>query len=162
MSELTYTKYLGSINCYRLAFAVTLFVLCQFVWPLHTSVGRTKFLETVDQGNMAAFWQTAWRSQAAAGRSCLWTWVSHCSFLRHVLWLHFHFSLSCIGEGNGNPLQCYCLENPVGGGAWWAAVMGSLRVGHDWAISLSLCPVSHQSQTSAYLPPILFLLAFWI
>ena len=36
--------------------------------------------------------------------------------------LHFHFSLSCIGEGNGNPLQCSCLENPRDGGAWWAAV----------------------------------------
>ena len=39
-------------------------------------------------------------------------------------WLHFHFSLSCIGEGNGNPLQCSCLENPRDGGAWWAAVYG--------------------------------------
>ena len=38
--------------------------------------------------------------------------------------LHFHFSLSCIGEGNGNPLQCSCLENPKDGGAWWAAVYG--------------------------------------
>ena len=38
--------------------------------------------------------------------------------------LHFHFSLSCIGEGNGNPLQCSCLENPRDGGAWWAAVYG--------------------------------------
>ena len=38
--------------------------------------------------------------------------------------LHFHFSLSCIGEGNGNPLQCACLENPREGGAWWAAVYG--------------------------------------
>ena len=36
--------------------------------------------------------------------------------------LHFHFSLSCIGEGNGNPLQCSCLENPRDGEAWWAAV----------------------------------------
>ena len=36
--------------------------------------------------------------------------------------LHFHFSLSCIGEGNGNPLQCSCLESPGDGGAWWAAV----------------------------------------
>ena len=36
--------------------------------------------------------------------------------------LHFHFSLSCIGEGNGNPLECSCLENPRDGGAWWAAV----------------------------------------
>ena len=39
-------------------------------------------------------------------------------------WLHFHFSLSCIKEGNGNPLQCSCLENPRDGGAWWAAVYG--------------------------------------
>ena len=38
--------------------------------------------------------------------------------------LHFHFSLSCIGEGNGNPLQCPCLENPRDGGAWRAAVYG--------------------------------------
>ena len=106
--------------------------------------------------------------------------------------LHFHFSLSCIGEGNGNPLQCSCLENPRGGRAWWADVygvtrnwtrlkllssssffrgkrrrqwhphsstlvwkirwteepgglqsMGSLRVGHDWATSLSLFTFMH-------------------
>ena len=38
--------------------------------------------------------------------------------------LHFHFSLSHIGEGNGNPLQCSCLENPRDGGAWWAVVYG--------------------------------------
>ena len=38
--------------------------------------------------------------------------------------LHFHFSLSCIGEGNGNPLQCSCLENPRDRRAWWAAVYG--------------------------------------
>ena len=41
---------------------------------------------------------------------------------------HFHFSFSCIGEGNGNPLQCSCLENPRDsprdGGAWWAAIYG--------------------------------------
>ena len=39
-------------------------------------------------------------------------------------WLHFHFSLSCIGEGHGNPLQCSCLENPRDEGAWWAAIYG--------------------------------------
>ena len=38
--------------------------------------------------------------------------------------LHFDFSLSCTGEGNGNPLQCSCLENPRDGGAWWAAIYG--------------------------------------
>ena len=44
-------------------------------------------------------------------------------------WLHIPFSLSCIGEGNGNPLQCSCLENPRDGGAWWAAVYG---VAQSW------------------------------
>ena len=39
-------------------------------------------------------------------------------------WLPFHFSPSCIGEGNGDPFQCSCLENPRDGGAWWAAVYG--------------------------------------
>ena len=43
--------------------------------------------------------------------------------------LHFHLSLSCIGEGNGNPLQCFCLENPRDWGAWWAAVYG---VAQSW------------------------------
>ena len=38
--------------------------------------------------------------------------------------LHFHFSLSCIGEGNSNPFQCSCLENPRDRGAWWAAIYG--------------------------------------
>ena len=41
----------------------------------------------------------------------------------------FTFLLSCIGEGNGNPLQCSCLENPRDGGAWWAAVYG---VAQSW------------------------------
>jgi len=42
--------------------------------------------------------------------------------------LLFHFSLSCIREGNGNPLQCSCLENPRGGGAWWAAIYGVAQI----------------------------------
>ena len=45
--------------------------------------------------------------------------------------LHFHFSLSCIGEGNGNPLQCSCLENPRDGGTGGLPSMGLHRVGHD-------------------------------
>ena len=124
--------------------------------------------------------------------------------------LHFHFSLSCIGEGNGNPLQCSCLENPRDRGAWWAAVcgiaqsrtglkrlsssssssiwslkifehirigtekamaphsstlawkipwaeepgrlqsMGSLRVGHDWATSLSLFTHSLEKEMATH------------
>ena len=58
--------------------------------------------------------------------------------------LPFHFSLSFIGEGNGNPLQCSCLENCRDGGTWWAAVYGSHRVGHDWrdlAAAAAACSV---------------------
>ena len=48
-------------------------------------------------------------------------------------WLPFHFSLSCIGEGNGNPLQCSCLENPRDGEPGGLLFIGSHRVGHDWS-----------------------------
>ena len=47
--------------------------------------------------------------------------------------LHFHFSLSCIGEGNGNPLQCSCLQNPRDGEPGGLLSMGSHRVGRDWS-----------------------------
>ena len=50
--------------------------------------------------------------------------------------LHFQFSLSCIGEGNGNPLQCCCLENPRDRGAWWAAVY-EVAQGQTWLKRLS-------------------------
>ena len=52
-------------------------------------------------------------------------------------WLHFHFSLSCIGAGNGNPLRYSCLENPRDGGAWWAAICG---VAQDWSDLAAAAP----------------------
>ena len=63
------------------------------------------------------------------GKSHGWRCLIGCSPWGHwgsdtTEWLHFHFSLSCTGEGNGNPLQCSCLENPRDEGAWWAAVSG--------------------------------------
>ena len=61
--------------------------------------------------------------------------------------LHFHFSLSCIGEGNGNPLQCFCLENPRDGGAWWAAVYG-----------VAQSPTRLKRLSSSSIPSILFTL----
>ena len=51
-------------------------------------------------------------------------------------WLHFHFSLPCIGKGNGNPLQCSCLVNPRDGGAWWAAIYGVTQ-SRTWLKQLS-------------------------
>ena len=63
------------------------------------------------------------------GKSHGWRSLVGCSPWGHeesdtTEWLPFHFSLSCIGEGNGNPLQCSCLENPRDGGACWAAFYG--------------------------------------
>ena len=54
--------------------------------------------------------------------------------------LHFHISLWCIGEGNSNPLQCSCLENPRYGGAWWAPIYGvaQSRTWLTWLSSSSI------------------------
>ena len=59
--------------------------------------------------------------------------------------LHFHFSLSGIGERNGNPLQCSCLENPRDGGTWWAAVCGVAhsRTRLKWLSSSSILPTPY-------------------
>ena len=65
--------------------------------------------------------------------------------------LHFHFSLSCIGEGNGNPLQCSCLENPRDGGAWWAAVYGVAMILSTFSCTYSvqfICSVVSNSLQS--------------
>ena len=55
-------------------------------------------------------------------------------------WLHFKFSLSCIGEGNGNPLHCSCLQNPRDSRAWWAAIYGvtQSRTWLKWLSSSSM------------------------
>ena len=60
--------------------------------------------------------------------------------------IHFRFSLSCIGEGSGNPLQCSCLENPMDRGAWWAAVYG---------VAQSRTRLMRLSSSSIYMPAIL-------
>ena len=61
--------------------------------------------------------------------------------------IHFHFSLSCIGEGNGNPLQCSCLETPMDRGAWWATVYG---VAQSWT---QLNRLSSSSSSNTETPP---------
>ena len=66
--------------------------------------------------------------------------------------LHFRFSLSCIGEGNGNPLQCSCLENPRDGGAWWAAIYG---VAQSWTRLKRLSSSSSSRQWSLLLSALL-------
>ena len=76
-------------------------------------------------------WRRQWQPTPVLlpGKSHGWRSLVGCSPWGHeeldtTEWLHFHFSLSCTGEGNGNPLQCSCLENPRDGGAWWAAAYG--------------------------------------
>ena len=81
-------------------------------------------------------WRRRWHPTPVLlpGKSCGWR-----SLVGYSPWgrsesdrterLHFHFSPSCIGEGNGNPLQYSCLENPRDRGAWWAAVYG---VAQSW------------------------------
>ena len=70
--------------------------------------------------------------------------------------LHFHFSFACIGEGNGNPLQCSCLENPRDGGSWWAAVCGvtQSRTRLKW--------LSSSSMTNDVKPLFLYILIIYI
>ena len=98
-------------------FTMTLQTLCLIksrdIWPLAFS------------------WRRQWHPTPVLlpGKSHGWRSLIGCSpWGRYELdtteRLHFHFSLSCIGEGNGNPLQCSCLENPRDWGAWWAAVYG--------------------------------------
>jgi len=81
--------------------------------------------------NKLVYWRRQWHPTPVLlpGKSHGWRSLEGCSPWGH--WgsdtterLPFHFSLSCIGEGNGNPLQCSCLENPRDGGAWWAAIYG--------------------------------------
>ena len=77
----------------------------------------------------------------------------------------YHFSLSCIGEGNDNPLQCSCLENPRDGGAWWAAVYGvaqnrtwlkrlssssSRKWLHNFSLFLSMCTEHTKCVATSY------------
>ena len=87
-------------------------------------------------GSYSVTWRRQWHPTPALlpGKSHGWRSLVGCS-----PWgreesdtterLHFDFSLPCIGEGNGSPLQCSCLENPRDGGAWWAAVCG---VAQSW------------------------------
>ena len=77
------------------------------------------------------FWRRQWHPTPVLlpGKSHGWRSLVGCSpFGRQesdtTEQLHFDFSLSCIGGGNGNPLQCSCLENPRDRGAWWAAIYG--------------------------------------
>ena len=84
------------------------------------------------------FWRRQWQPTPVLlpGKSHGWRSLVGCRlwgpwgrWVGHNWATDFHLSLSCIGEGNGNPLQCSCLENPKDSGAWWAAIYG---VAQSW------------------------------
>ena len=66
-----------------------------------------------------------------------------CQELDRTKRVHFHLSLSCIGEGNGNPRQCSCLENPRDGEAWWVAVCGVAAAALAWNSTIYHCQTWH-------------------
>ena len=97
----------------------------------YTIVHYTTLYYTILHNPILYYWRRQWHPTPVLlpGKSHGQRSLVGCSPLGHeeldtTEWLHSHFSLSCIGEGNGNPLQCSCLENPGDGGAWWAAVHG--------------------------------------
>jgi len=95
--------------------------------PLSCLGGKSSHLtKRKDQtlNSCGTLFQYSWPGKSHGRRSLLGSSPWGCKESDTTEWLHFHFSVSCIGEGNGNPLQCSCLENPRDGGAWWAAVYG--------------------------------------
>ena len=111
-------------------------------------------------------WRRQWHPTPVLllGKSHGWRSLVGCSPWGHyeldtTEWLHFHFSLSCIGEGNGNPLQCSCLENPRDRGAWWAAISGVAQ-SQTWLKWLSSS--SNSSSSSSSMIPLPFTLLIWV
>ena len=105
------------------------------ILPNRTSWTNEKLQCKVTSAILEVCTEAEWRRQwhptpvLLPGKSHGWRSLVGCSPWGHqesdtTEHLHFHFSLSCIGEGNGNPLQCSCLENPRERGAWWAAIYG--------------------------------------
>ena len=105
----------------------------------------------------ASMWRRQWHPTLVLlpGKSHGWRSLEGCSPWGRwgsdtTEWLHFHFSLSCIGEGNGNPLQCSCLENPTDRGAWRAAVCGVTQ-SWTWLKRLSSSSNSSSIHSGVYM-----------
>ena len=128
-------------------------------WSLTTRRVSRKMLSSGIWGDLLSFWRRQWHPTPVLlpGKSYGWRSLVGCSpwgrkELDTTERLHFQFSLSCIGEGNGNPLQCSCPENPRDGGAWWAVVFGVAqsqtwlkRLSSSSTISFTSCSKSWKS-----------------
>ena len=138
------------IEGYTLEVAASFFFSLQFVWKKNykfiTVYKLYIKIQTHSIGILEELESHGWRSLVGCSPWGLWE-------SDMTEWLHFHFSLSCIGKGNGNPLQCSCLESPRDGGAWWAAVYG---VAQSWtrlkrlSSSSNLLSLSEQFLTCYY------------
>ena len=112
------------------------YLLCKQLWWKGNGLGFASIMNTKINSTCHTKWRRQWHPTPVLlpGKSHGWRSLVGCSpwgrwELDTTERLHFHFSLSCIGEGNGSSLQCSCLENPRDGGAWWAAVYG---VAQSW------------------------------
>ena len=108
-----------------------LILILKFLCPKKNITTIRKYLKLINKYHLGMSWRRQWPPTPVLlpGKSHGWRSLVGCS-----PWgceesdtteqLHFHFSLLCIGGGNGNPLQYSCLENPRDRGAWWAVVFG--------------------------------------
>ena len=97
-------------------------------------------------------WKIPWTKEPGRLQS-MWS-LSQTGLSDSTFTFHFHFSLSCIGGRNGNPLHYSCLENPRDGGAWWAAICG---VAQSWT---RLKQLSSSSSNKHHLSPEAFEFCF--
>ena len=109
----------------------------------------TKWCILFGECNLVVFHGEGNDTPLLPGKSHWWRGLVGCSPWGHeesdtTEWLQFHFSLSCIREGNGNPLQCSCQKNPRDEGAWWASVYGvpQIRTRLKWLSSSSSSSMS--------------------
>ena len=93
------------------------------------------------------------------GHHRILSWASLCHTVASQQLPIFHLIVYICGEGNGNPLQCSCLETPRDGGAWWAAVYGVHRVGHNWSdlAAVYICQSYSFNSSHLLLPQVHFL-----
>ena len=124
---------------------------------LNSLIRSSNFLIVSLGFSVYSIWRRQWHPTPVLlpGQSLGWRSLVGCSpwgreELDTTERLHFHFSLSCIGEGNGTPLQCSCLENPRDGGAWWATVCGVAQSRTRLKRLSSMCSIMSSANSESF------------